>query len=382
MKLVLFYHSIQSDWNNGNAHFLRGITADLRRRGHEVIVYEPHGGWSLENLLRTKGSAPLKEFADRFPHLQSKTYKHENLDLDETLDHADLVLVHEWNDPEFIAAIAGHRRLNTGYKLLFHDTHHRSISNPNQIGALDLRDFDGVLAFGELIRRRYLDKEWIQQAWTWHEAADDTVFHPKPTTSITEDLVWVGNWGDEERTRELHEYLIDPSRDLSLKTTVYGVRYPDTALTALREAGIQFGGWLPNYRVPEVFAGAGLTIHVPRRFYAEELHGIPTIRMFEALACGIPLISAPWRDTENLFTEGADYIQVKNGREMRSAIGEILSDPELAKRLSEHGRKTIASKHTCRHRVDELLGIAGEIGCVVSEDTANHEHITAAGGAA
>ena len=63
-------------------------------------------------------------------------------------------------------------------------------------------------------------------------------------------------------------------------------------------------GWLPNYRVPEVFAAYRMTVHVPRRPYVENLPGIPTIRVFEALACGIPLICAPWEDTREAFPAG------------------------------------------------------------------------------
>ena len=49
-------------------------------------------------------------------------------------------------------------------------------------------------------------------------------------------------------------------------------------------------------------------MHVPRGPYAEALPGIPTIRVFEALACGIPLVSAPWDDCEGLFQPGRDYL--------------------------------------------------------------------------
>jgi hypothetical protein len=41
MKIVLFYHSLLSDWNHGNAHFLRGIATELIARGNEVVIYEP-----------------------------------------------------------------------------------------------------------------------------------------------------------------------------------------------------------------------------------------------------------------------------------------------------------------------------------------------------
>ena len=111
-----------------------------------------------------------------------------------------------------------------------------------------------------------------------------------------------------KRSAELHEYLLEPVRALGLRARIHGVRYPQEALQGLQGAGIEYAGWLPNYRVPAAFARYRVTVHVPRRPYVEALPGIPTIRPFEVLACGIPLISAPWNDCEGLFTPGEDFL--------------------------------------------------------------------------
>ena len=92
------------------------------------------------------------------------------------------------------------------------------------------------------------------------------------------------------------------------------------------------------------------------------LPGIPTIRVFEALACGIPLVCAPWDDTEELFTPGEDFLVARNGLEMRSHLDAIRRDPELGAALCEHGRATIEARHNCAHRVDELMGICRALG--------------------
>jgi spore maturation protein CgeB len=55
MKIVLFYHSLVSDWNHGNAHFLRGIMGELILRGHDVTLYEPQDAWSAQNLRAEYG---------------------------------------------------------------------------------------------------------------------------------------------------------------------------------------------------------------------------------------------------------------------------------------------------------------------------------------
>jgi spore maturation protein CgeB len=219
-----------------------------------------------------------------------------------------------------------------------------------------------VLAFGEAVRQVYLREGWAARAWTWHEAADERVFRPLPNAEREGDLVWVGNWGDEERTEELREFLLAPARDLGLRARVHGVRYPDYARAELAEAGIGYAGWLPNYRAPETFARFGATVHVPRRPYVRALPGVPTIRVFEALACGIPLVSAPWDDAEGLFAPGEDFLVARDGREMRRHLRDVLCDPALAASLRERGRRTILARHTCGHRADELVAVARELG--------------------
>ncbi|MEO6546837.1 MAG: glycosyltransferase [Ferruginibacter sp.] len=356
MKIVLFYHSLLSDWNHGNAHFLRGIATELILRGNEVNIYEPADGWSLSNLVKEHGEKAADEFYDYYPLLKSIKYNAGSPELDSILQGADLVIVHEWNEHNLVKNI-GEKRKTMPFKLLFHDTHHRSVTDSDGMKAYDLSAYDGVLAYGAVIRDIYLKEGWAKHAWIWHEAADTRVFKPMASGEYEGDLVWIGNWGDEERTKELYEYIIEPVKELKLKAKIYGVRYPEHARKALADAGIEYGGWLPNFKAPEVFAKYRFTVHVPRGPYVRYLPGIPTIRPFEALACAIPLLSSPWEDSEHLFTPGKDFIMAKNGDEMKACMQKIMADDSLAAELTEHGLKTIWHRHTCSHRVDELYVI-------------------------
>jgi spore maturation protein CgeB len=464
MRVVMFYHSVLSDWNHGNAHFLRGIATELIARGHRVDIYEPEDSWSTQSLLQEHGPGPLRNFREAYPLLRATRYRfgaHSqmesavpphpgplpqaegtaserslnrqgapresgtspqrerpdaflplpaeegrgegepdspiagepkiichpllpipvNLDLNQALDGADLVIVHEWNAHDLVRSIGEHRALNK-YVLLFHDTHHRMVTEPDSMAAYDLSNYDGVLAYGAVLRELYEARGNVRRAWTWHEAADVRIFEPRGQRAgsvtlakgkrdasetlaarggITRDLVWIGNWGDDERTAELHEFLIAPAKELKLSACVYGVRYPDAAQNALGAAGIEYGRWLPNFEAPRVFADFKLTVHVPRRPYVKTLPGIPTIRPFEALACGIPLICSPWNDAENLFRPGQDYLVACDGAEMKRHIRAVLNDPQLAAELARHGLETIRARHTCAHRVDELLNIYEEL---------------------
>lgn len=361
MRVVLFYHSLRSDWNHGNAHFLRGVVTELLARGHHVRVLEPHDAWSALHLRREHGEAALDAYRDAYPGLTSRTYHLDTLDLDDELGAADVVLVHEWNDPALVRRIGAHRAAAGGYRLLFHDTHHRAVTQPESMAAYDLRHYDGALVFGRAIRDIYVARGWVERVWVWHEAADTRVFQPRPEVARDGDVVWIGNWGDEERTAELREFLVEPVRSLRLRARVHGVRYPDAALRTLSEAGIEFGGWIPNHRVPDVFGRFHATIHVPRGPYVRALPGIPTIRVFEALACGIPLVSAPWDDAEELFAPG-DFLVACDGRQMRRLLRGVVRDRELARFLSERGVRAIRERHTCAHRVDELEAVLRELG--------------------
>jgi spore maturation protein CgeB len=363
MKIVMFYHSLLSDWNHGNAHFLRGIASELIFRGYDVTIYEPENAWSLQNLRDEHGDEPIRQFHRAYPALTNigVTYNPATLDLDTALADADLVIVHEWNDPDLVHRIGQHRATRGHYKLLFHDTHHRAVTQPSEMARYDLSHFDGVLAYGRILRDLYLQNRWGARAWTWHEAADIRLFRPIAANAAEGDLVWVGNWGDDERTAELQEFLLDPVRDLKLKARVHGVRYPEHARSALRDAGIEYAGWLPNFAAPNVFSRFKTTVHVPRRPYVEALRGIPTIRPFEALACGIALICSPWDDAEGLFTPGEDYLVARDGSEMRRHLRALLDEPDRARALAAHGHRTILSRHTCAHRVDELMEILAEL---------------------
>jgi spore maturation protein CgeB len=355
VRFVLFYHSLASDWNHGNAHFLRGVVAELQERGHEVEVWEPRHGWSRSNLIATQGEVALGAFRTAFPQLRTRLYDADAFDAGAAVGGADVVLVHEWNDPWLVAEL-GRSRESGRFRLLFHDTHHRAVTAPKELERFDLSAYDGVLAYGEVLRNAYLERGWAARAWTWHEAADTRVFYPRDGQP-QHDVVWIGNWGDGERTEELSQFLLEPARKLRLTGSVHGVRYPPAGVRAVEKAGLLYRGWVANHDVPAVFARHRVTVHVPRRPYVARLPGIPTIRPFEALACGIPLVSAPWDDAEGLFAPGRDYLVAADGRQMRDTLRELLADEGLRRSLAEHGRQTILARHTCAHRVDELMGI-------------------------
>ena len=354
MRFVYFTHSLESCWNHGNAHFLRGILRELAAAGHEAVAVEPEQSWSRESLVADAGAGALAEWRAHYPGLTSQRMA---ADAEPPVDAADVVIVHEWTAPALVARLGAMRRAGAPWLLLFHDTHHRAVSDPAAMRAFDLSGYDAVLAFGETLAALYRGWGWDGRVFVWHEAADAALFRPPAEPGERKGAVWIGNWGDGERTAELEAFLLAPLARAGVPLDVHGVRYPPEALAMLRRYGALYQGWLPNHAAPAAFATHAFTVHVPRRFYVTHLPGIPTIRVFEALACGIPLISAPWQDSEALFTPGEDFLVAQDGGAVELHARTLLADPDYAAALAARGLATIRARHTCAHRVAELLGI-------------------------
>jgi spore maturation protein CgeB len=367
-RIAYFAHAVRSDWNNGNAHFLRGLLRALGQCGHDVRIFEPADEWSIRNLRKEEdGERSLTEFAEIYPDLQIYSYDAEGIDSFSNIEHwrnllreTDFVILHEWNPPRLADHLLALRD-ELGFRLLFHDTHHRASSSPEQIRLLGVDRTDGVIAFGEALRSIYRERFNITRAWTLHEAADTSVFRPLGRTDKKADVIWIGNWGDDERSTEICKYLLRPASEMpEYRYTIFGVRYPDQAIAALEYARVRYGGYLPNIHSPSVYAASRVTVHIPRQQYSQAMAGIPTIRVFEALACGIPLVSAPWHDCENLFRRG-DFCIAHSTAEMKAALQILLTDNRAAEQQGAQGLETVLARHTCMHRAEQLTSICEEI---------------------
>lgn len=351
MRVVFFAQSATPESGRGCASALRGIVTELQQRGHDIFVHE---------LSAT-------------------------LDLTSALDGVEVVIVPATSDgadssvvPELIARIGHHHGRTRGYTLLLHDTCDHSISDPASLAALDLRHYDGVLACGDAVARLYVERGWIRDAWSWPTAADVRVFYPRqrnaPGRATSDpgasplahldggDLVWIGRVGEDlERQRAFQEFFIAPAQRLGIRAAVYGAGYTEDTRRALAAAGIEYRGWIPNERVPEVFSRYAVTVFMPRTPYVRSLQGVATTPLFEAMACGIPVVSAGWRDTAGLFASPSPFLVAESSTDMASQLDAVLTRPSLRSELARRGLREIQARHTCSHRVDELLGIVRAI---------------------
>ncbi len=358
MRFVYVTHSLESCWNHGNAHFLRGVLRALMAAGHEVTALEPERSWSRDNLLADAGPAALDGWRAHYPELASRRLAAGG---DLKLDGADVVIVHEWTEPALVGRLGALRRAGAPWLLLFHDTHHRAVSDPAAMRAFDLSGYDAVLAFGEALAAVYRGWGWAGRVFVWHEAADTALFHPPAEPVERRGAVWIGNWGDGERTAELEAFLLAPLAAARVPLDIHGVRYPPEALAMLAHHGAHYHGWLPNHAAPAAFARHAFTVHVPRRFYVTRLPGIPTIRVFEALACGIPLISRAVGRCGGAVHAGRGLPGGRGRRRGGAPRAPAAGRPGAAAALAARGLATVRARHTCAHRAAELLAIVDSL---------------------
>ena len=157
-----------SDWNHGNAHFLRGLVRELVGQGHEVRCYEELGAWSLSNLVKEEGEMAvdaIDTFRRTYPEIDVRFFQRDNTFgefLGEELEGADIVIIHEWNEPKVVNAVLA-RKKQYGFRALFHDTHHRAYTRANEILRFHLHLFDGVLAFGEADSQNLQRRVWCSE---------------------------------------------------------------------------------------------------------------------------------------------------------------------------------------------------------------------------
>jgi spore maturation protein CgeB len=83
--------------------------------------------------------------------------------------------------------------------------------------------------------------------------------------------------------------------------------------------------------------------------------------VFETLACGVPLLSSHWPDVEKLFNVGTDFLMAESGDEMKHLLRWMTTHPDAARQIASSGLQTVRSRHTCAHRVDELIEICAQV---------------------
>ena len=374
MRIAFFYPSLIEDSECGTSNFIRGIITQLAEDGDEVKIFQP----STQNhqnstATPTQNQNTILTFpllnSSRIQILSIAPHPVPLIELEQHLEQIDLVLVHEQSSALLIHTLGELRKNRAPFRLFFHDHLHKILTNPTWILSLNLKHFDGVLTSRTETQRMYLNTGLTRQAWVWKEAIRTDEFKPTTLHHHTIETLHAGiKTRADYESPELQDCILSALKEMNLGIRLYGSYTVRPFSIEECRAHIYLRGKAHHARMPEIYSQSRVTFSTQQAPSQRCTPHLPSMRLLEALACGTPLISTPWEDTENLFTPGQDYLLTHHKDETKELVRLLLSDSHFRGELTQHARQTILNHFSTQKRAQELRVISQSLSLCVKED--------------
>lgn len=346
MKLVIFGLAISSSWGNGHATLWRGLCRALARRGHTVVFFEhdvPYYAAHRDLTELPNGELVLYErWADVRPRAQR------------ALADADVGMVTSYC-PDGVAAtelvLSSSAGLKTFYDLdtpITLDALRAGRPVP-YLGPTALREFDLVLSYtGGAALAELRTRLGAKRVAPLYGSVDPDVHRPLVRSAEYEwDLSYLGTYA-EDRQEALERLFIEPARALPQRRfLIGGAQYPQSFPWT---SNIFFRRHVPPAAHPAFFSSSRMTLNVTRRAMAD-MGYCPSGRLFEAAACGVPILTDAWEGLADFFVPGSEILVGNTPEDTVRALS--LGDGELA-RIARAARERTLGEHTAAHRVLDL----------------------------
>jgi spore maturation protein CgeB len=344
MRIVFLGLSITSSWGNGHATNYRALVGELSRRGHDVLFCERDVPWyAAERDLaeppwgRTSLYGSLDDLAERHA---------------EDVAGADLLIVGSYV-PDGVAVAEWALDLAPG-ATAFYD-----IDTPVTLGKLRRGDheyispelvgrFDLYLSFTGGRTLEVLENDFgARHAVAFYCLVDPDAYRPLEATARW-DLGYLGTYSDD-RQPALERLLIDPARRLpGASFAVAGPQYPES----LEWPGnVERIDHVAPGEHPAFYAGQRFTLNVTR----EEMRAAgwsPSVRLFEAAACGVPVISDRWEGLDSIFTIGEEILVADSAAEATAYLATV--EEAERREIAARARRRVLAEHTAERRCDQL----------------------------
>jgi spore maturation protein CgeB len=351
LRIVILGLSITSSWGNGHATTYRSLVKGLARRGHQVLFLERDVPWY----------APHRDL-ERPPYGRTVLYRSlEELAAHHTGDvrEADLVIVGSYV-PDGIAVGTWVVRTARGTRAFYDIDTPVTLALLRQGAAEYLtpalaRRYDLYLSFtgGPMLERlaRELD---VARALPLYCSVDPELYRPVRHETRW-DLGYLGTYA-EDRREGLDRLLLEPARRWSGgRFVVAGPQYPETTT------------WPPNVERMEhvapgdharFYGGQRFTLNLTRAHMIEAGYS-PSVRLFEAAACGTPIVSDRWAGLEEVLTPGREILVASDSRDVLETLRDLPDG--LRREVGDAARERVLRSHTGEHRADQLVGyVLGE----------------------
>jgi spore maturation protein CgeB len=378
LDIVILGLSITSSWGNGHATTYRALMRALVEREHRVLFLERDVPWYAAHrdlpdppYGRTVLYRDLAELRDRFAR---------------AIERADLVIVGSYV-PEGVAV--GHWVMATaGGRTAFYD-----IDTPVTMAKLAAGDFeylspdlipryDMYLSFtGGPILERVERQYGARRAFPLYCSVDPALYGPRrwlrprgragagpaPTTGPAWarqcwDLGYMGTYS-EDRQPMLERLLLEPARRWPAgRFFVAGPQYPAHIAWP---ANVARADHVAAAEHVAFYDAQRFTLNVTRRDMAAAGYS-PSVRLFEAAACGTPIISDPWEGLGTIFAIGSEILVAHSAEEVCHYLASYDEEQRIA--LAARARARILAEHTAAHRAAALERYLAELAPALARD--------------
>jgi spore maturation protein CgeB len=342
MRIVIFGLSVTSSWGNGHATNFRGLMKALDAAGHDVLFLERDVPWYASNRDLPEppwGTTALYESLDEL-----------RVTWTDAVRAADAVIVGSYV-PEGVAVGEWVTETAAGVTAFY------DIDTPVTLAKLDRRDFEYLAPHLIPRYRLYLSftggrtLERIERALGSPRAVAfyclvDPDAHPRLDVDERWDLGYLGTYSDD-RQPALERLLVEPARrDPSLRCVVAGPQYPQDIAWPENVERIDH---LPPAEHAAFYAAQRFTVNVTRADMVRAGWS-PSVRLFEAAACGVPVISDRWEGLDAVFTAGEEIVIADSPDDVLAALG--CTDREA---MAQRAYDRVLAEHTAERRAQQLV---------------------------
>lgn len=352
MKIVVLGLSITSSWGNGHATTYRSLISALHGFGHEIVFLERDMPWYASH----------RDAAD-LPFCHIELYR-DLIDLEERFSElvrsADVTIVGSYV-PEGVAVGEWVTGLAKGVTAFY------DIDTPVTLAKLEQEDCEYLAPFlipkfqvyfsftGGPIIGDLQERYGSPKARPLYCCADITHYYP---VSVPQRWLagYLGTYSPD-RQRGVEEFLVEPARLLARESfVVAGPSYPDSIVWPSNVERIDH---LPPNEHRKFYCAQKFTVNITRLDMRRSGYS-PSVRLFEAAACGVPIISDFWAGIETFFEPGKEILLVRDTAEIMKVI-QGLTEQERRK-LASQARDRVLRDHTATQRARELLSTLEEVG--------------------
>ncbi|HEY4660997.1 MAG TPA: glycosyltransferase [Terriglobales bacterium] len=346
MRLVIFGLTVSSSWGNGHATLWRGLCNALARQGHDVTFFE----------------RDVSYYANHRDLLWPKSYKlvlypawtEVNSLAKSAVSESDVAVVTSYcPDAQPASTLVLHSK---AMKVFYDLDTAVTLQNFRRGGAVEyipaagLADFDLVLSYvGGQALKELQDLFGAKRVAPLYGSVDPDVHKPvAPSSHYHSDLSYLGTYA-ADRQSAVQTLFLDPAQRLpKRKFLLGGAQYPDDFPW---NENVWFVEHVPPPEHPAFYSSSKATLNVTRSAMASFGY-CPSGRLFEAAACGTPVVSDSWEGLDKFFEPGREILVASSADDVVNAIE--LGDEEL-RRVGKAAREKVFSAHTADHRSREFL---------------------------